>query len=58
MCDLGTIAPKNVFYKDTEQNGPLLLKGEPIVPTSEFRAEQFSSLCAIWELLLLKMCSF
>ena len=24
---------------------------EPIVPRSEFRAEQFSSLCAIWELL-------
>ena len=31
---------KCVFYKDTEQNGPLLLKGEPIVPSSESRAEQ------------------
>ena len=28
---------------------------EPIVPRSEFRAEQFSSLCAIWELLFLKI---
>ena len=27
------------------------VKVEPIVPRSEFRAEQFSSLCAIWELL-------
>ena len=31
------------------------VKGEPIVPRSEFRAEQFSSLCAIWELLFLKL---
>ena len=28
---------------------------EPIVPSSEFRAEQFSSLCMIWELLFLKI---
>ena len=28
---------------------------EPIVPSSEFRAEQFSSLCVIWELLFLKI---
>ena len=27
---------------------------EPIVPRSQFRAEQFSSLCAIWELLFQK----
>ena len=50
MVDLGTIFSKNVFlikknmgtcfYKDTEQNGPLLLKGEPTVPSSESRAEQ------------------
>ena len=28
---------------------------EPIVPSSEFRAEQFSPLCVIWELLFLKI---
>ena len=28
---------------------------EPIVPRSEFRAEQFSPLCVIWELLFLKI---
>ena len=28
------------FYTTWEQNGPLLLKGEPIVPNSEPRAEQ------------------
>ena len=28
------------FYTIWEQNGPLLLKGEPIVPSSESRAEQ------------------
>ena len=28
---------------------------EPIVPSSEFRAEQFSRLCVIWELLFLKI---
>ena len=28
------------FYKGTEQSGPLLLKGEAIVPSSESRAEQ------------------
>ena len=31
---------------------------EPIVPSSEFRAEQFSSLCVIWELLFLKIYVF
>ena len=31
------------------------VKVEPIVPRSEFRAEQFSSLCAIWELLFPKI---
>ena len=51
MGDLRTIVPKNVFllitwervffYKNTEQNGPLvLIKVEPIVPSSESRAEQ------------------
>ena len=49
MDDLKTIVPKNEF---------LSITWEPIVPRSEFRAEQFRSLCAIWELLFLKMCSF
>ena len=36
-----------MFYKDTEQNGPLLLKGEPIVPSPESRAEQIGPLSMI-----------
>ena len=36
----------------------LNVKVEPFVPRSEFQAEQYSSICAIWELLFLKMCSF
>ena len=28
------------FHTNWEQNGPSLLKGEPIVPSSESRAEQ------------------
>ena len=39
MDDLRTIVAKNVF---------LLITWEPIVPSSEFRAEQFSSLGAVW----------
>ena len=39
MYDSRTIVPKNLF---------LLITWEPIVPSSEFRAEQFSSLGAVW----------
>ena len=39
MDDLRTIVARNVF---------LLITWEPIVPSSEFRAEQFSSLGAVW----------
>ena len=45
------------FYKNYGTKWAFSFKVEPIVPRSEFRAEQFSSLCAIWELLFLKMCS-
>ena len=31
---------EGVFYKNTEQNGPFSVKLEPIVPSSESRAEQ------------------
>ena len=53
MCDLGTIFPYSFdsmatcFYKATEQNGPLLLKGEPIVRSSESREEQIGPLSVI-----------
>ena len=49
MDDLRTIAAKNVF---------LLITWEPIVPSSELRAEQIGPQCMIRELLFLKMCSF
>ena len=39
MDDLTTIVTENVF---------LSITCEPIVPSSEFRAEQFSSLGAVW----------
>ena len=39
MDDLRPIVPENVF---------LCITWEPIVPSSEFRAELFSSLGAVW----------
>ena len=60
MRDLRTVVPKNVFllitrervfYKKkkniTEQNGPFSVKVEPIVPSSDSRAEQIGPLCPI-----------
>ena len=52
MVDLGTILPKGafllitrerVFIRIRNKNGPLLLKGETIFPSSESRAEQIGS---------------
>ena len=64
MDGLGTTVPKNVFllitrervfYKKKKKHygtkWSFSVKVEPITPNSEFRAEQFSLLCAIWELL-------
>ena len=53
------ITRERVFYKKKKKHygtkWSFSVKVEPIVPRSEFRAEQFSSLCAIWELLFLKI---
>ena len=49
LFEIGLFVAKNVF---------LSITWKPVVPSSEFRAEQFSPLCVIWELLFLKMCSF
>ena len=52
MVDLGTIIPKDafllitrerVFIRIRNKNGPLLLKGEPIFPSSESQSEQIGS---------------
>ena len=50
MDDMRTIVPKKCvpfdnmgtcfFYKNTEQNGPLVLKWNQLFLSSEFRAEQ------------------
>ena len=46
------ITRERVFIKKKKKTlRSFSVKVEPIVPRSEFRAEQFSSLCAIWELL-------
>ena len=67
MDDMRTIVPKNVFLLITwervflQKSGTkwsFSIKVEPIVPSSELRAEQIGPQCMIRELLFLKMCSF